>query len=58
MRVLLVVARIGQIVRVPEFHQPRIFNPAVFLVLGFWRKDGLRMPNEVDALVAFGIAEA
>ena len=55
--VFLVVAGVGEIVRVAEFDKARIFDASVFLVVGLRNKHGFGVTAEVDAICALGIAE-
>jgi hypothetical protein len=58
LRVFLVIAGVGQIIGLAEFHQPRIFDPAVLFVVGLRGKHGLGAALEADAIRALRIAEA
>src|SRR5437588_11468773 len=58
LRVFLVVPGVGQIIRVAELDQARIFNAAISFVIGFRRKHWLGATGEVEAIAALGIAEA
>src|SRR5947199_9418920 len=55
--VFFVVAGVGEVVGVAEFLEARIFDAAVFFVVGFGGEDRIVAANEVEAVRAFGIAE-
>ncbi len=56
--ILLVVAGVGEIVRVTEPHQPRILDAAARFVVGFGRQHRLRPTREADAVRAGGVPQA
>src|SRR6266851_922557 len=56
--VFFIVAGVGEVVGVAELLEPRVFNAAIFFVVGFGREDGIGAPREVKAVGAFGVAEA
>ncbi len=55
--VAFVVAGVGEIVRFADFLEPGIFDTAVAFVFGFGREHGFRAAREVNAVLAFRIAE-
>src|SRR2546428_2805208 len=58
LRVLFVVAGIGEVIGVTEFLQARIFDAAIFFVVSFGGEYWLEAASEVDAGGAFGVGEA
>ncbi len=57
LRVLFVVAGVREVEGVAELLQARIFDPAVFFVVGLGREDRVAMAGEVDAVGALSVAE-
>jgi len=57
LRVLGVVPRVGQVERIPEFHQPRIFYPTVLFVVGFGRQHRFGTAREMNAVGTFSVAK-
>ena len=58
LRVFLVVAGVGEVIRVAELDESGVFNAAIFFVVGFRRKHRLGTACEVEAITALGVAEA
>ena len=58
LRIFFVVAGVGEIVRVADFLQARILDAAVFLVVGFWRKNGCGTAREMNSIITLRIAQA
>jgi hypothetical protein len=58
LRVLFVVAGVGQIKRIAEFLQARILDAAVFFVIGLRREHRFGSSREVDPVRTLGVAEA
>ena len=55
--VFLVVSRIGEVVSVADPDQTRIFDAAVFFVVGFRREHGIGTTVELCAVDTFSVAE-
>src|SRR5277367_4490692 len=58
LRVFLVVTGVRQVIRVAELYQPRIFDAAIFFIIGLRREDRLAAACEVNPIGAFGVAQA
>src|SRR5258708_16929624 len=50
--------RSSEVPGVAEFLEARVFNAAVFFVLGFRREDGARVAPEVNSIGAFSVTQA
>src|SRR6266850_2338866 len=57
LRVFLVVAGVGEVEEVADFLQARVFDTAIFFVVGFGGEYRLGAAREMEAISAFGVAE-
>src|SRR5579872_2014316 len=58
LRIMLVVARVSEVVSLAPLHDSRIFHAAIFFVVHFRREDRLRAAFKVNPVSTFRVAEA